>query len=560
MFDQKKLARIEEAKKAWEEGSLKQELQTAGETRAKFSTESGIAVERTYTPLSLEDKKWDYMEDIGFPGQYPFTRGERPLMYRSIPWLMFQYAGYGSPEQTNKLFRHSLDQGATFLYLALDLPTQIGYDSDHPLSRGEVGKVGVPINSLADIETIYDGIPLENIATGTTGNAISPIYLSWMIALAEKRGIPFEKMRVQAQNEILKEYIARGTYIFPPKPGVKIACDVIEYVIKNNLSNVQPIWYCGYHMREGGANLVQELAFTLANAVTYIEGVLSRGIGIDELPQPRAGFVAGMDFFEEICKSRAFRRVWAKLMKERFGAKNERVMAISLHPGASGTAYTAQQPMNNIVRGAITALVQALSGAAVLAVKSMAESLSIPTPELMRIPLRTQQIIAEETGVTNTVDPLAGSYYVEALTSEIEERVTQLFNEVEARGGALAAIEEGFMTGEIAKSAYQQLRQVESGEKVVVGVNKYQVDEPITIQLLKVDPREEKRQIKKVKQLKKERDNSEVRRTLNELKDAAEKGDNLVPPTLAAVKTYATVGEICDVLREVYGEYVEPSL
>jgi methylmalonyl-CoA mutase N-terminal domain/subunit len=468
------------------------------------------------------------------------------------------YQGYGSAEATNERFKYLLAQGAGELAIAPDLPTQIGYDSDHPLSRGEVAKIGVPMNSLADVEIIFDGIPMDKVFVGAQCNANAPIIFAFMIAAAEKQGVSPQKVRCQLQNDILKEFIARGTYIFPPKPSVKFSCDIIEYAARNKLSGFIPRQYCGYHMREAGGTAVQEMAFTLANAVAYIEETLRRGISIDDLPQPRGNFVAGFDIFEEVCKYRAFRRMWARLMKERFKAKNPFVMAFTNSCGSQSSLYTAQQPMNNVVRGAISALVQVLSGVQLMNIAAWDEALSIPTEESSTLILRTEQIMMYETGLLNTVDPLAGSYYVEALTDELEEKATELFKEVERLGGAVACIEQGFQERQIGRSAYEQLRQMKSGERVHVGVNKFQMEEKLSMKLMKVDPKEEERQIEKLKKLKRERDNGRVEATLRELKEAAEEGVNLIPSILGAVKAYATGGEICDTLRGVWGDYRKP--
>lgn len=444
-YDKGELDRIRQRKETWENTLVKGEIEKRGEWKKEFKTNSGIPIERLYTPLHLNEKEWSYPEKLGFPGDYPFTRGITPTMYRGVPPRMFVYSGYGSAEATNQRYKYLLAQGAKELIIASDLPTQLGYDSDNPLSRGEVGKIGVAINSLADVEVIFDGIRLDEVFVGAQANANSPILLAFVVAAAEKQGVSPQRLKFVVQNDVLKEYIARGTYIFPPKPALKFSCDIIEYVARNNLSEwMCPIIYCGYHMREAGANTVQEMAFTMANAVAYIEEVLSRGINIDELPQQRALFVAGLDLFEEVCKHRAFRRMWAKMMKERFKARNPRVMALGYTCGSQSSLYTAQQPMNNIVRGTISGFVQALSGVQTMNIAAMDEALSIPTEESATLVLRTMQIITHETGIPNTIDPLAGSYYVETLTDELEERATRLFEKVEALGGAVACIDKQF--------------------------------------------------------------------------------------------------------------------
>jgi len=556
MSEDRETLEIRQAREEWEEGSLKRELENAGERKKDFRTTSGIPIKGLYTPVDLKDRNWTYLGKLGFPGEYPFTRGKSPTMYRGDFWRMYQYAGYGSPEASNKWYKYVMEQGAQELGVALDLPTQNGYDSDHLLCRGEVGKVGVAINSLADMETMFEGIPIEKVFISTVASAIGPIFLAWMIALAEKRGIPPQKLRISIQGDILREIVARGTYIFPVKPSVKITCDFIEYAVRNKLELENA--YCGYHIREAGSDAIQEMTFTIANAMEYIRELIRRGVGVDEIPRPRILLVAGLDFFEEICKFRAFRRMWARILKEKFNAKDPRSMIFSYHSGSQSSLYTAQQPLNNIIRGTIAAMVQALAGSQISSVARYDEALSLSTPESVRVALRTQQIVAYETGVADTVDPLAGSYYVEMLTDELEQRATQLLEKVEAMGGAIPAIEQGFVEKEIAKSGYEDLKRIDSGEKVRVGVNKFQVDEPATLKLMKVDPAEGERQIQNVKSLKMKRDGRDVKNRLDEVKGAAREGTNLVPPILSAVKAYATVGEICDALRDVFGEYKRP--
>lgn len=549
------LNELRQARESWEKICFEKELKTRGENKKDFTTASGIIVKRLYTPLDLIDTQWDYMEDSSFPGEYPFTRGISPLMYRSNIWVMMQLGGFGTAQETNKWFKYILEQGANMLVIAQDLPSQIGLDSDNPLSKGEVGKVGVAIDSLQDIETIFDGIPLEDIVVSTTSNATGPIFLALMLALADNRGLPLQKLKLSIQNDVLKEFICRGTYIFPPGPALKFSCDLAEYCAEHKLINVQYHINCGYHMREAGASAIQELAFMVTNSAAFVEELITRGIDLNESYRPVEFLVAGLDFFEEISKHRAYRRMFAKMMRERFKVTNPRAMSPIMYSSCQASSYTAQQPLNNIIRGTVTALVQALSGIQVMGIASFDEAYAIPSAEAVRLALRTQQIIAYETGVINTVDPLAGSYYVEALTDELEERATKIVDKVEALGGAVAAIEQGFQEREIAREAYIKLRQIKSGDKVVVGVNKFQVDERVNIKLMKVDPEVEERQIEKVKRLKKERDNKKVGVALNDLKVLVKEGQNLVPAILAAVKTYATIGEICDTLRDIYGEH-----
>lgn len=560
MFDKDEINRIKQMQADWEATTLKQELKESGEWRPEFKTLSGIPVKRVYSPLDLAERGWSYSEKLGFPGQYPMTRGRTATMYRGSIWPMWIYGGFGTAEDANKRYKYLIEQGTQEVAVALHLPTQLGYDSDNPLCRGEVGKIGVAIDSLADVEAAFDGIRLEDILIFTTGNAIGPIFYALFAAMGEHRGVPIEKMHINIQNEILKEYVARGTYIFPPKPSVKFSVDLIEYVCRNNLSdNVYPYWFCGYHMKESGATTVQEMAFTMADTVAYLDELVRRGVDINTFHDPEVDFATSIDFFEAICEHRAFRRWWAKLMRERYGATNPRTLGVYFRGGSHSSNYTAQQPLNNIVRGTLSILAQALSGHQTLSTGAMDEALGIPTEESHRLALRTQQIVAYESGIINTVDPLAGSYFVEALTDELEERAIELFNKVQEMGGAIPAIESGFMQSQIMQSAYQFLKEVESGERIVVGVNKFQVDEPTTIKLMKLDETVEQRQIEKLKKLKKERDNSKVQKTLKELKEAAIEGVNLVLPCMAAVKAYATIGEMCGVLRELWGEYRAPT-
>jgi len=556
MYDKDELDRIKRMQKDWEATTLKQELEKNGEWKPEFKTLSGIPVKRVYTPLDLVERGWNYTEKLGFPGQYPMTRGRSPTMYRGSIWPMWIYGGFGTAEDANKRYKFLIEQGTQEIAVALDLPTQIGYDSDNPLCRGEVGRIGVAIDSLADVEAAFDGIPLEDILIFTTANAIGPIFYALFTTMGEHRGIPVEKMHLNIQNEILKEYVARGTYIFPPKPSVKFSVDLVEYVCRNNLSdNVYPYWFCGYHMKEAGATTVQEMAFTMADAVAYLDELVSRGVDINTFHDPEVNLATSIDFFEAICEFRAFRRWWAKVMKERYNATNPQTLGVYFRGGSHSSNYTAQQPLNNIVRGALSVLAQALAGEQTINTGAMDEALGIPTEESHQLVLRTQQIVAYESGIINTVDPLAGSYFVEALTDELEERATELFNKVQETGGAVAAIESGFMQSQILESAYQFLKQVESGGRIVVGINRFQVKEPTTVKIMKVDETVEERQINKLNKLRKGRDNDKVRTTLKELKGAAIEGVNLVAPCMAAVKAYATIGEMCDVLREVWGEY-----
>ena len=556
MFDKDEIERIRQMENEWKSNTLKKELEEKGEWKKEFKTLSGIPVKRAYTPLDLAEKGWSYIEKLGYPGAYPMTRGRSATMYRGSIWPMWVYGGFGTAEDANKRYKYLVEQGTDEVAVALDLPTQLGYDSDNPLCQGEVGKIGVAIDTLADVEDAFKGIPLEDILIFTTANAIGPIFYGFVVAMGEHRGVPIERMHINIQNEILKEYVARGTYIFPPKPSVKFSVDLIEYVCRNKLSdNVYPYWFCGYHMKESGATSVQEMAFTMADAVAYLDELVSRGVDINTFHDPMVNLATGIDFFEAICEQRAFRRWWAKLMKERYGASNPRTLGVYLKGGSNSSNYTAQQPLNNIVRGTLSILAQALSGEQTMGTGAMDEALGIPTEESHRLALRTQQIIAYESGIANTVDPLAGSYFVEALTDKLEEEATALFNKVQEMGGAIVGIESGFQMKQILDSAYQFLKEVESGERIVVGVNKFQVDEPTTVKAMAFDETVEKRQIERLNKVKKGRDEGEVKKSLKELKEAAIEGVNLVLPCLAAVKAYASVGEMCDVLRELWGEH-----
>lgn len=556
MHDESELNRIRQAQEEWEATTLKQDLEKIGETKPEFTTSLGIPIKRVYTPLDLKEKGWNYTEKLGFPGQYPMTRSRYATGYRGHPWVRWIYTGFGTAEDTNKRLKFIFELGAQELGLALQLPTQLGLDSDNPLCRGEVGRIGVAIDSLQDVEILFDGIPLEDVMIFTTANSIGAIMYGYLAALAEHRGVPLEKMRLNIQNEPLKEMVARGTYIYPPRPSVKFSVDLLEYVIRNNLSEVlRPYWFCGYHMYEAGATITQEMAFCLADAVAYMDELVSRGVDINGFLDPEVNLCSGADFFEAICVSRAFRRMWAKLMRERYNATNPRTLGVYLRGGSPSSNMTANQPLNNIIRGTLYVLSQVLEGCQNITIGALDEALSIPTEVTQTIILRTQQIIAYESGVTNTVDPLAGSYFVEALTDELEEKAWKLFDKVQEMGGAIPAIESGFMQRQIAEAAYQDMKRVQSGERIIVGVNKFVSGEPAPIKLMKLDETAEERQIEKLKKLRKERDNDKVKIALKELKEAAIEGVNMVAPCIAAVKTYATLGEMCRVLREVYGEY-----
>ena len=556
-FDKKKVEGIKKAEQEWEEKAVKPLIAKRPERREKFMTDDGFEIKRTYTPADLEG--WDYLEKLNFPGQYPFTRGVYPTMYRGRFWTMRQYAGFGTAEESNKRYKYLLSQGQTGLSVAFDLPTQIGYDSDHPMSEGEVGKVGVAIDSLWDMEILFDGIPLDKVSTSMTINATAANLLAMYILVAQKQGVPQNILRGTVQNDLLKEYIARGTYIFPPKPSMRLATDVIMYCAEN-VPKWNPISISGYHIREAGANAVQEVAFTLADGIEYVKAVIARGMDVDKFA-PRLSFFfnAHNNFLEEIAKFRAARRLWAKIMKEKFNARNAKSMLLRFHTQTGGSTLTAQQPENDIVRVALQALAAVLGGTQSLHTNSYDEALSLPTEKSVRIALRTQQIIAYESGVVDTIDPLGGSYYIEWLTDHIEEEAMKYIEKIEAMGGMMRAIERGYIQKEIADSAYKYQREVEEKKRIIVGVNEFVVEEELDVEILKVDPSIREKQIERLKKLKASRDNKKVEEALDALRKAAEKEDvNLMPYIIEAHKHLATLGEVTDVLREVWGEYRAP--
>jgi len=520
------------------------------------TTTSGIPVKRVYTPRDLEEIRFHYDRDLGEPGQYPYTRGIDPEMYRKDLWVMGQYAGFGSAEEANERYKFILKQGGTGFSIALDLPTQIGLDSDNPLARGEVGKIGVAIDSLRDMEIIFDGIPLDRVRhIRTSACSIGPLALALFLAVMEKQGVSPHRCSIILQNDVLKEYPVRGTQIFPPRPALKFAVDAIEYCAKE-LPTWQPLMVSGYHFRDAGANAIQEIAFTYANAIAYIEETLRRGVPIDQFASTiRLHFCASMELFEEIAKLRAGRRMWAKLIKERYGAKDPRSWIFRHHSGTLGGNLTAQQPLNNIVRVTIEALSAILGGSQSLRTSSMDEAYAIPTEEAERVAIRTQQIIAYESGVTKTVDPLGGSYFMESLTSQMEEEANRYLQKIENMGGAIATIEKGFIQREIDESAYQVQKEIERGERVMVGLNKFQTDEKVSIKTFKSGPKTAERQIARLKKVRAERNGASVQAALGEVRNAAEREENLVLPILKAVKAHATVGEIFDILREIFGDY-----
>jgi len=537
----------------WKNGPYAKTCARFPERKEAFKGSSGIEVKPLYTPLDIE--QIDYLSDLGFPGEYPYARGVQPTMYRGRFWTMRQYAGFATAEESNRRYKYLLEQGQTGLSVAFDLPTQIGYDSDHELSAGEVGKVGVAIDSLADMETLFDGIPLDKVSTSMTINAPASMLLAMYIAMAEKQGVSAEKLNGTIQNDILKEYAARGTYIFPPKPSMRLITNIFEYC-----STAVPKWntisISGYHIREAGATAVQEVAFTLADGIAYVKAAVDAGLDVDDFgPRLSFFFNAHNDLLEEVAKFRAARRLWARIMRDRFGAKDPKSMQLRFHTQTAGCTLTAQQPDNNIVRVTLQALAAVLGGTQSLHTNSRDEALALPSQDSVRIALRTQQIIAYESGVADTIDPLAGSYYIEALTDEIERAAADYIRRIDEIGGAPAAIERGFIQAEIEESAYCYQMEIESGDRTIVGLNDFQIEEARPSGLLKVDPAVGDLQCRKLAQLRAERDNAAVEASLAALMQAAQGSDNLMPFILGAVRAYATLGEMCGVLRGVFGEY-----
>jgi len=521
----------------------------------KVQTGSGIEIRPVYNPNDPKD--FSYERDLGRPGEYPFTRGVHPSMYRGRLWTMRQYAGFGTAAESNKRYKYLMSQGQRALSVAFDLPTQIGLDSDHPLATGEVGKVGVAIDSLRDMEILLDGIPLEQISTSMTINATAAVLLALYVAVAKKQGAGLKKISGTVQNDILKEYIARGTYIYPLRPALRIVTDLFRWC-QDELPEWNTISISGYHIREAGSTAVQEVAFTLANAITYVQAALDAGLEIDSFA-PRLSFFFNShnNFFEEIAKFRAARRLWARIMKEKFGAQNPRSWMLRFHTQTAGSTLTAQQPDVNIVRTTLQALAAVLGGTQSLHTNAKDEALGLPTEEAALLALRTQQVIAHESGIVNTVDPVGGSYFIEALTTEIETRAQQYLDRIAAMGGMLRAIETGFVQKEIQEAAFRFQKAVEREEQIVVGVNRFQLPEELPYPVLRVDPALEAEQIARLRQLRAERDNDEVQQALRRVDEAARGTENLLPPILSAVEAYATVGEISNALRSVYGEYKE---
>ena len=539
----------------WEKTTLNRTISKSREREPSFKTTSNIEIDRLYTPLSTADT--DYCRDLGFPGEFPFTRGVQATMYRGRLWTMRQYAGFATPEETNKRYKYLLEHGQTGLSVAFDLPTQIGYDSDHPLAEAEVGKVGVAIDTLRDMEILFEGIPLDKVSTSMTINSPAAILLAMYIAVAEKQGVKIEVLQGTIQNDILKEYAARGTYIFPPLESMRIITDIFAFC-KDHIPRWNTISISGYHIREAGSSAVQEVAFTLADGIAYVEAAIQAGLDVDSFASRLAFFFnAHNNFFEEIAKFRAARRLWARIMKERFQAKRDESCMLRFHTQTSGCTLTAQQPDNNVVRVAFQALAAVLGGTQSLHTNSRDEAFALPTEDSVRIALRTQQLIAHESGVADMVDPLGGSYAVEALTNEIEKKAVEYIEKIEVMGGAIKAIESGYIQGEIAASAYQYQKEIESKRRIIVGLNQFQIEEEPLKDVLRIQPEVERYQKEKLARVKQERDNPKVRETLAVLKKTAQGTDNLVQPILEAVRSYATLGEISDTLREVFGEYRE---
>lgn len=555
MFEPTQLQEVAAGKKAYD-AAVEKALTKGPERKANFTTGGGIPLKRTYTPEDVNGA--DYAKDLGFPGVYPYTRGVQPTMYRGRFWTMRQYAGFATAEDSNKRYRYLLSQGTTGLSVAFDLPTQIGYDSDDPMAVGECGKVGVAIDSLADAEILFGGIPLDKVSTSMTINAPASILLSMYIAVAEKQGVPMNALAGTIQNDILKEYIARGTYIFPPKPSMRLITDIFDFCSRN-IPKWNTISISGYHIREAGSTAIQEVAFTLADGIAYIEAAIKAGQDPNVFGKRLSFFFnAHNDFLEEVAKFRAARKIWAHIMKDRFGVTNPGAQMLRFHTQTAGCTLTAQQAENNIVRVAIQTMAAVCGGTQSLHTNSLDEALALPTDKSVRIALRTQQIVAYESGITNVVDPLAGSYAIEALTKEIEEGALKYIKEIDDLGGMMNAIEKGYPQKHIQDAAYDYQKSIESGDRIIVGVNKFHIDEDMTERkLLKVDASVGENQIRKLREMKEKRDNVRVKTTLDAVREGAKGDANLMPLILDAVHAYATEGEICGVLREVFGEYQE---
>ncbi|EFH90393.1 acyl-CoA mutase large subunit family protein [Ktedonobacter racemifer] len=557
LFDKEELDRLHVQRTQWEEGLVKKSVERIPE-QDNLITTSGVPIERLYTPEDV--RGLDYQHDLGYPGAYPYTRGVQPTMYRAKPWTMRMFAGFGTAEDTNKRFKYLLQQGQTGLSVAFDMATLYGYDTDHPLAAGEFGKCGVAISSLADMEVLFEGLPLDKITTSMTINSPASAIWAMYIANAEKRGFSMAQLGGTLQNDILKEYSAQKEFLFPPEPSMRLVTDTIEFGTRH-MPRWNTISISGYHIREAGATAVQELAFTLADGLAYVDAALARGLKIDEFA-PRLSFFFDVhnDFFEEIAKFRAGRRLWARLMKERYGAKDPRSMMLRCHAQTAGVSLTAQQPENNIIRTTIQALAAVLGGTNSLHTNSLDEALALPTESAALIALRTQQVIASESGVTNTIDPLGGSYFLEELTERTEKAALGYIERIDALGGVLACIQNGFFQREIAESAYRYQQEIDQHKRTIVGVNDYAIEEHIKVPTLYVDYEGEKAQIARLARVRHERNNQATQRALENLKRVAEGTENTMPAILEAVKSYATLGEIMDVFRDVFGDYMEPAV
>jgi methylmalonyl-CoA mutase N-terminal domain/subunit len=554
MFREDKLKEIEEEKKRWVE-DLAEILRETPERLPRFSTVSDLEIKNLYTPEDIKDI--NYSSDIGFPGAYPFTRGVQPSMYRGRLWTMRMFSGLGGPEETNKRFHYLLSHGETGLSVAFHYPTLMGYDSDSPMSKGEIGKCGVAVDTLQDMEILFEGIPLDKVTTSMTINPPASILLAMYIVVAEKQGVSKKEIGGTIQNDMLKEFIAQKTFMLPPRPSIRIIVDTIEYCTRE-VPRWNTISISGYHIREAGATAVQELAFTLADGIAYVEAAIERGLKVDDFA-PRLSFFfdSHIDFLEEIAKFRAARRMWSKIMRERFMAKNPRSWMLRFHTQTAGCSLTAQQPYNNVVRTAYEALAAVLGGTQSLHTNSLDETYAIPTEEAVTIALQTQQILAEETGVANTIDPLAGSYFVETLTDQLEKQAWEYIHRIDEIGGMVTAVERGYPQAEIADSAYQYQKQIDSGEKVMVGVNKYATDHP-PITIWRMNPAVEERQLARLREVKQRRNHQKVKELLDQIRIASKNGENLMPHIINAVREYSTIQEICDVWREVFGRYTDP--
>ncbi len=554
-FAREELERIVAARASWTEGELAEVLGKLARRKARFETDSGIPIPDVLDPASVPES--DYLRDVGYPGRYPFTRGPQATMYRGRIWTMRQFAGFGSPEDTNARFKYLLQHGVHGLSTAFDMPALMGYDADHPMSRGEVGKEGVAISTLRDFELLFDGIPLGDVTTSMTINATAVIALAMYVAVGEKQGVPRAKLGGTLQNDMLKEYIAQKEWMIPPAPAVKVNCDVIEFCA-NEMPRWNPVSISGYHIREAGATAVQELAFTLADGIEYVQECVDRGLDVDAFAQ-RLSFFWDVhnDFFEEVAKFRAARRIWARTMKERFGAKKKESLLLRTHAQTAGVSLTAQQPYNNVVRTALQAFAAVLGGTQSLHTNSLDETYALPTEEAVTIALRTQQIIAYESGADRVVDPLAGSYYVEWLTDEMEKRALEHIRRIDEMGGMLRAVEEGYPQREIAESAYRYQRDIEAHHRIVVGVNAFKSEEQEPIPILKIDENVARSQVERLRMVKAARDPARATETLAAVERAATEGANVVPAVIDAVKAYATLGEISDVFRKVHGVYRE---